>query len=109
MASERLDNGKEDCRPITEVDIGRVARELLGAHVLHESARLLQCDCPNHKSQSHRSLHVMLDKQGWHCFGCGVGGDMLQPMAAGAIGGLGLELLVALFLMPCLYVMTSRS
>lgn len=32
------------------------------------------------------------------------GGDMLQPMAAGAIGGLLMEVLVALFLMPCLYL-----
>lgn len=36
------------------------------------------------------------------------GGDMLQPMAAGAIGGLGMEILVALFMMPCLYVIFSR-
>ena len=33
------------------------------------------------------------------------GGEMLQPMAAGAIGGLALGLFVALFLMPCLYVL----
>ena len=37
------------------------------------------------------------------------GGDMLQPMAVAAIGGLGMEILVALFLMPCLYVMANRS
>ncbi len=37
------------------------------------------------------------------------GGDMLQPMAAGAIGGLGMEILVALFFMPCLYVMFART
>jgi len=37
------------------------------------------------------------------------GGDMLQPMAVAAIGGLGMEILVALFLMPCLYVMVSRK
>ena len=36
------------------------------------------------------------------------GGDMLQPMAAAAIGGLLMEMLVALFLMPCLYVVFSR-
>ncbi len=35
----------------------------------------------------------------------GEGGDMLQPMAVAAIGGLGMEILVALFLMPCLYVL----
>lgn len=33
------------------------------------------------------------------------GGDMLQPMAVAAIGGLGLGIFVALFLVPCLYVM----
>ena len=37
------------------------------------------------------------------------GGEMLQPMAAGAIGGLALGLFVALFLMPCLYVLTAHS
>jgi multidrug efflux pump subunit AcrB len=37
------------------------------------------------------------------------GGDMLQPMAAGAVGGLLMEVLVALFLMPCLYVVFTRS
>lgn len=37
------------------------------------------------------------------------GGDVLQPMAVAAIGGLGMEILVALFLMPCLYVLVSRS
>jgi multidrug efflux pump subunit AcrB len=38
----------------------------------------------------------------------GAGGDMLQPMAVGAIGGLLLEIPVALLLMPCLYVMAAR-
>jgi len=37
------------------------------------------------------------------------GGDMLQPMAVAAIGGLGMEMLVALFLMPCLYVFNIRK
>jgi multidrug efflux pump subunit AcrB len=36
------------------------------------------------------------------------GGDMLQPMAVAALGGLGMEMLVALFLMPCLHVMLSN-
>jgi multidrug efflux pump subunit AcrB len=31
------------------------------------------------------------------------GGDMLQPMAIAAIGGLLMEIMVALFLMPCFY------
>jgi len=36
------------------------------------------------------------------------GGDMLQPMAVGAVGGLAMEIVVALFLMPCLYVLTTK-
>ncbi|MBA2882187.1 hydrophobe/amphiphile efflux-1 (HAE1) family protein [Desulfosalsimonas propionicica] len=38
----------------------------------------------------------------------GEGGDMLQPMAVAAIGGLGMEIIVALFLMPCLYTLAHR-
>ncbi|MFO7871426.1 MAG: efflux RND transporter permease subunit [Kiritimatiellia bacterium] len=38
----------------------------------------------------------------------GEGGDMLQPMAIGAIGGLLLEMPVALLLMPCLYLLAMR-
>lgn len=37
------------------------------------------------------------------------GADMLQPMAIAAIGGLLMEMPVALFLMPCLYVISSRE
>lgn len=38
------------------------------------------------------------------------GGDMLQPMAIAAIGGLLMEILVSLFLMPCLYfVFTNKE
>ena len=65
-------------RQITEIDIGEIARELLGVRITQDSRHTLSCDCPNHSSQSHRSLHIMLDKQGWYCFGCGVGGDVLQ-------------------------------
>ncbi len=37
------------------------------------------------------------------------GGEMLQPMAASAIGGLALGIFVALFLCPVLYVMFTRT
>lgn len=37
------------------------------------------------------------------------GGDMLQPMAIAALGGLTMALFVALFLMPCMYVATSGN
>ena len=69
---------REYYRQITDIDIGRMAREILTDRIVQESDRLLQCDCPHHKSSSHRSLHILLDKQGWYCFGCGVGGDVLQ-------------------------------
>ena len=69
---------REYYRQITDIDIGRMAREMLAERIVQESDRLLQCNCPNHKSSSHRSLHILLDKQGWYCFGCGVGGDVLQ-------------------------------
>jgi len=73
-----VDNVREYYRLITELDIGEVARQLLQGRIIQETSQRLMCDCPNHQSQSHRSLHVMLDKQGWYCFGCGVGGDVLQ-------------------------------
>ncbi len=37
------------------------------------------------------------------------GSDMLQPMAIAAIGGLCMEMLVALFYMPCVYVVAIRK
>lgn len=35
------------------------------------------------------------------------GGEMLQPMAAGAIGGILITIFVTLFFLPCLYVLAS--
>ncbi|RJP83069.1 MAG: efflux RND transporter permease subunit [Desulfobacteraceae bacterium] len=37
------------------------------------------------------------------------GGDMLQPMAVGAIGGLTLGIFVAVFLLPCIYLVFTRE
>jgi hypothetical protein len=65
-------------RQVTDVDIGEIAREMLGGRITQEARQTLFCDCPNHRSQSHRSLHIWLDKQGWYCHACGVGGDVLQ-------------------------------
>jgi hydrophobic/amphiphilic exporter-1 (mainly G- bacteria), HAE1 family len=39
----------------------------------------------------------------------GEGGDLLQPMAVAAIGGLTMEIAVALVLMPALYLLFTRS
>jgi multidrug efflux pump subunit AcrB len=41
--------------------------------------------------------------------GLEAGGDMLQPMAVAAIGGLCLEIAVALFLMPGLYAVVHST
>ncbi|MGM0596466.1 MAG: efflux RND transporter permease subunit [Myxococcota bacterium] len=40
-------------------------------------------------------------------FNVGASGNLLKPMAIAAIGGLAFEILVALFLMPCLYLLIS--
>ena len=72
------ENVKDYYRQIIEQNIGDIAHELLFGRITQETARLMQCDCPHHQSQSKKSLHIMLDKQGWYCFGCGVGGDVLQ-------------------------------
>jgi len=39
----------------------------------------------------------------------GQGGDLLQPMAIAAIGGLVLEIYVALYVMPAIYVVTTKK
>ena len=66
MAAERPDNVKQYYHLITEIDIGQVARELLGSRIVQESGATFFCDCPNHKSQSHRSFQVSVDRQCWY-------------------------------------------
>jgi multidrug efflux pump subunit AcrB len=39
----------------------------------------------------------------------GDGGDLLKPMAIAGIGGLAMEIVVALFLMPCLYLLFTSQ
>ena len=78
MSHTATGNVTEYYRLVTEVDIGQVARELLGPRIVEENGRLLQCDCPHHTSASHRSLQIRLDTQSFFCFGCAVGGDVLQ-------------------------------
>ena len=65
-------------RRITDVNIAEIAREVLGGRITQDAGVTLYCDCPNHRSQSHRSFQVSTEKQSWYCFGCGVGGDVLQ-------------------------------
>jgi predicted P-loop ATPase len=65
-------------RKLTDVSIAGIARELLAGRITEDAGETLYCDCPNHRSQSRRSLQISADKQSWYCFGCGVGGDVLQ-------------------------------
>jgi hypothetical protein len=69
---------KEYYRQITSVDIGEVARELLGSRITENGVSTIQIDCPGHHSTSGKSLHVEVDKQLWRCWGCGISGDVLQ-------------------------------
>jgi len=77
--SDYMDTVANYYRRIREVDIGVIAQEILGDRITtgRFEARL-DCDCPNHSSQSRRSLHIDLRKQCWYCFGCRKGGDVLQ-------------------------------
>ena len=59
-------------------DIGEVAQELIPDRITDEGSDKLQCDCPNHASISRKSLHIDLKKQLFYCFGCGIGGDVIQ-------------------------------
>lgn len=65
---------------ITSQDIGAVARDL-GVKIAGETSRELSGDCMNHASTSGKSLTIWIGgpKAGrFYCFGCGVGGDVLQ-------------------------------
>jgi DNA primase len=65
-------------RQLTAIDIGEVARELLGERLTETRGSTWHADCPAHHSVSGTSLHIELDKQLWRCWGCGVSGDVLQ-------------------------------
>ncbi len=73
-----MNNPKEYYSLITNFDIGDVARDLIGERITDESGGVLYIDCPRHASISHRSFTVDTKKQCWYCFGCSVGGDVLQ-------------------------------
>lgn len=69
---------KEYYRQITSLNIGDVARELLGARITEDTGSVIHIDCPRHPSTSGKSLHVEVDKQLWRCWGCGISGDVLH-------------------------------
>ena len=88
MTQREAGDVREYYRLITEVDIGDVARELLAGRIVEEAPARLFCDCPNHQSISHRSLHIRLDVQSFICFGCSKGGDVLQLVEFVQSGGI---------------------
>lgn len=45
---------------------------------LHGRRPELYGACPFHESASGRSFHVNTEKDVWHCFGCGTGGDLYR-------------------------------
>ena len=52
--------------------------ELIGRYVpLKRAGRHFKANCPFHKEQT-PSFHVNTDKQIFHCFGCGVGGNVFS-------------------------------
>ncbi len=63
---------------ITNVDIGEVASQLFGDRITQETHNRLFCDCPNHSSESGKSLIISKDKQLWNCFACNQGGNVLH-------------------------------
>ena len=69
---------KAHYRNLRESDIARLARKFFKDRIRRDTPDLLEIDCPHHASQSHHSLHVYPPKGLWHCFGCGVGGDIIH-------------------------------
>ena len=45
---------------------------------LHGRGPELSGDCPFHQSKSRTSFKVSTEKNVWHCFGCGKGGDLFR-------------------------------
>lgn len=45
---------------------------------LHGRPPELYAACPFHTSESGRSFRVNVEKDVWHCFGCGMGGDLFR-------------------------------
>lgn len=45
---------------------------------LHGRGPELSAGCPFHQSKSGASFKVSTEKDVWHCFGCGKGGDLFQ-------------------------------
>jgi DNA primase len=73
-----LNSVKKYYSDLVSTPIEPVANNILGDKVTARSGATIMCDCPNHHSESRKSLHISTDKQSWYCFGCAVGGDVLH-------------------------------
>lgn len=69
---------KEYYSLITNTDIVDVARDLIGDRFTEETGNTILIDCPRHASISKTSFKIDVRKQRWYCFGCRIGGDILQ-------------------------------
>jgi DNA primase len=74
----KRENAQQYYHRIRDIEITRVVDELIPDRVVERKPGLILCDCPRHASTSKRSLHINTVNQLWYCFGCGVGGDILQ-------------------------------
>lgn len=71
----RAEDGRVDVRKLKHaVDIADVAGRFTK---LRRCGAALKGLCPCHDERT-ASFHVYTDRQTWHCFGCGRGGDVIQ-------------------------------
>ncbi|NQU49091.1 MAG: hypothetical protein HQ519_10625 [Planctomycetes bacterium] len=63
---------------VSKSDPRTIAQELLGDHITGECGDEIQADCPHHASSSKTSLSIHRHSGLWHCFGCDVGGNLIQ-------------------------------
>lgn len=71
-------NKKYYAKLIADSEIGKIALELMPDRITTETPNILHCDCPNHVSESGKSLQINLNNQLWYCFGCNEGGNVLH-------------------------------
>ena len=64
-----------------QVTIGRLLTNELHGMITTQVGNVYFCDCPRHRSDSKKSLHVDLGKNMWYCHGCGRGGKTAYSLA----------------------------
>lgn len=78
--AQTRDSASTYYKRLREISIGDVAQRLLKDRITHDpgDGEEIVCDCPNHSSNSKKSLTITPREQRWYCFGCSEGGDVLQ-------------------------------